>query len=50
MIYHIGDSITIFISIENPSLNSYTGGSVAAPVFAKIAESSLNHLGYFQDE
>ena len=44
------DSLTIFISIENPSLNSYTGGSVAAPVFAKIAESSLNHLGYFQDE
>ena len=44
------DSITIFVSIENPSLNSYTGGSVAAPVFAKIAESSLNHLGYFQDE
>ena len=44
------DSITIFVSIENPSLNSYTGGTVAAPVFAKIAESSLNHLGYFQDE
>ena len=44
------DSITIFVSIENPSLNSYTGGAVAAPVFAKIAESSLNHLGYFQDE
>ena len=44
------DSITIFVSIENPSLNSYTGGAVAAPVFAQIAESSLNHLGYFQDE
>ena len=44
------NSITIFVSIENPSLNSYTGGAVAAPVFAKIAESSLNHLGYFQDE
>ena len=44
------DSITIFVSIENPSLNSYSGGAVAAPVFAKIAESSLNHLGYFQDE
>jgi len=23
---------------------------VAAPVFSKIAESSLNHLGYFEDE
>ena len=44
------DSITIFVSIENPALNSYTGGAIAAPVFAKIAESSLNHLGYFQDE
>tara|TARA_A100001015_G_scaffold12169_1_gene14396 strand:+ start:1358 stop:2977 length:1620 start_codon:yes stop_codon:yes gene_type:complete len=43
-------SLTIFVSIENPGLNSYTGGAVAAPVFAKIAESSLNHLGYFQDE
>ena len=43
-------SLTIFVSIDNPSLNSYSGGVVAAPVFAKIAESSLNHLGYFQDE
>jgi cell division protein FtsI (penicillin-binding protein 3) len=43
-------SLTIFVSIESPGLNSYTGGAVAAPVFAKIAESSLNHLGYFQDE
>tara|TARA_B100001175_G_scaffold311678_1_gene316457 strand:+ start:2888 stop:4507 length:1620 start_codon:yes stop_codon:yes gene_type:complete len=47
----IGDeSLTIFVSINNPGLNSYTGGAVAAPVFAKIAESSLNHLGYFEDE
>ena len=47
----IGDeSLTIFVSINNPGLNSYTGGSVAAPVFAKIAENSLNHLGYFEDE
>ena len=47
----IGDeSLTIFVSINNPGLNSYTGGEVAAPVFAKIAESSLNHLGYFEDE
>ena len=43
-------SLTIFVSIDEPGLNSYTGGSVAAPVFAKIAESSLNHLGYFEDE
>ena len=44
------ESLTIFVSINNPGLNSYTGGAVAAPVFAKIAESSLNHLGYFEDE
>ena len=43
-------SLTIFVSIDNPSLNSYSGGVVAAPVFTKIAESSLNHLGYFEDE
>ncbi len=44
------ESLTIFVSIDDPSLNSYSGGVVAAPVFAKIAESSLNYLGYYQDE
>ena len=44
------NSLTIFVSIDDPSLNSYSGGSVAAPAFAKIAENSLNHLGYFEDE
>ena len=43
-------SLTIFVSIDEPSLNSYSGGSVAAPVFLKIAESTLNYLGYFKDE
>ena len=43
-------SLTIFVSIDNPGLNSYSGGVVAAPVFSLIAESSLNHLGYFEDE
>ena len=43
-------SLTIFVSIDEPSLNSYSGGSVAAPVFSKIAESTLNYLGYFKDE
>ena len=38
-------SLTIFISIDDPSLNAYSGGAVAAPVFTKIAESSLNYLG-----
>ena len=44
------ESLTIFVSIDNPGLNAYTGGAVAAPLFAKIAESSLNYLGYFEDE
>ena len=44
------ESLTIFVSIDEPNLNLYSGGAVAAPIFAKIAESSLNHLGYFQDE
>ena len=44
------ESLTIFVSIDEPDLNLYSGGAVAAPIFAKIAESSLNHLGYFQDE
>ena len=39
-------SLTIMVSIDNPSLNSYSGGAVAAPVFAKIADSTLNYLGY----
>ena len=43
-------SLTIFVSIDEPGLNAYSGGAVAAPVFAKIAESSLNHLGFFEDE
>ncbi|MAR95453.1 MAG: cell division protein FtsI [Gammaproteobacteria bacterium] len=43
-------SLTIFVSIDEPGLNAYSGGAVAAPLFAKIAESSLNHLGYFEDE
>ena len=43
-------SLTIFVSIDNPGLNAYSGGAVAAPLFAKIAESSLNHLGFFEDE
>ena len=35
-------SLTIFVSIDEPGLNSYSGGTVAAPVFAKIDERSLN--------
>jgi cell division protein FtsI/penicillin-binding protein 2 len=44
------ESLTIFVSIEDPDLNAYSGGMVAAPLFAEIAESSLNYLGYIEDE
>ena len=44
------ESLTIFVSIDDPGLNAYSGGSVAAPIFAKIAENSLNYMGYFEDE
>tara|TARA_B110000003_G_scaffold47308_1_gene45705 strand:- start:5846 stop:7465 length:1620 start_codon:yes stop_codon:yes gene_type:complete len=43
-------SLTIFVSIEEPGLNAYSGGMVAAPLFKKIADSSLNYLGYIEDE
>jgi cell division protein FtsI (penicillin-binding protein 3) len=43
-------SLTIFVSIEEPGLNAYSGGMVAAPLFKKIADSSLNYLGYKEDE
>lgn len=43
-------SLTIFVSIEEPGLNAYSGGMVAAPLFKKIADSSLNYLGYMEDE
>jgi cell division protein FtsI (penicillin-binding protein 3) len=44
------DSLTILVSIEDPNLNTYSGGAVAAPVFSKIAEDSLKFLGYTPDE
>ena len=44
------ESLTIFVSIDDPGLNAYSGGLVAAPIFAKIAENSLNYMGYFEDE
>lgn len=40
------DSVTILVSIDDPSLNAYSGGLVAAPVFSKIAEDTINYLGY----
>ena len=43
-------SLTIFVSIDEPGLNAYSGGMIAAPLFKKIADSSLNYLGYSEDE
>ena len=40
------NSLTILVSVDDPNLNSYSGGAVAAPIFSKIADSSLNYLGY----
>ena len=36
--------LTIFVSIDEPGLNNYSGGSVAAPLFAAISNDVLNYL------
>ena len=36
--------LTIFVSIDEPGLNNYSGGSVAAPLFAAIASDVLSYL------
>ncbi len=36
--------LTIFVSIDEPGLNNYSGGSVAAPLFAAISRDVLNYL------
>jgi cell division protein FtsI (penicillin-binding protein 3) len=38
-------ALTIVIVIDSPHGKGYTGGVVAAPVFKRIAEASLRHLG-----
>ena len=42
--------IAIVVTIENPQGNHYTGGSVSAPVFSKIAENSLELMGVNPDK
>ena len=37
--------LTIVVVIDSPHGNGYMGGAVAAPIFKKIAEASLRHLG-----
>ena len=36
--------LTIFVSIDEPGLNNYSGGSIAAPLFAAISNDVLNYL------
>ena len=36
--------LTIFVSVEEPGLNNYSGGSVAAPLFAAISKDVLSYL------
>ena len=38
-------ALTIVVLIDSPHGNGYMGGAVAAPVFKRVAEASLRHLG-----
>ena len=36
--------LTIFVNIDEPGLNNYSGGGIAAPLFAAISNDVLNYL------
>ena len=36
--------LTIFVTIDEPGLNNYSGGSLAAPLFAAISKDVLNYF------
>jgi cell division protein FtsI (penicillin-binding protein 3) len=38
-------ALTIVVVIDSPHGSGYMGGAVAAPIFKRIAEASLRHLG-----
>jgi cell division protein FtsI (penicillin-binding protein 3) len=38
-------ALTIIVVIDSPHANGYYGGTVAAPIFKRIAQESLRHLG-----
>jgi cell division protein FtsI (penicillin-binding protein 3) len=38
-------ALTVLVVIDNPRKSGYFGGTVAAPVFKRIAEAALLHLG-----
>lgn len=41
---------TILVSVDSPRNGGYYGGTIAAPVFKRIAEATLRHLGVPSDE
>ena len=46
IVFIFGESkrLTIFVNIDEPGLNNYSGGDVAAPLFAAISNDVLNYL------
>jgi membrane peptidoglycan carboxypeptidase len=40
---------TILVVIDSPHAGSYFGGTVAAPIFRRVAEATLRHLGVRQN-
>jgi membrane peptidoglycan carboxypeptidase len=38
-------ALSIIVVIDSPHAGAYAGGAVAAPIFKRIAEASLRHLG-----
>jgi cell division protein FtsI (penicillin-binding protein 3) len=38
-------AVTILVLLDSPRGKGYYGGAVAAPVFARVAEATLRHLG-----
>ncbi len=38
-------AITVIVMVDTPRVGSDTGGQVAAPIFQRITEASLRHLG-----
>jgi membrane peptidoglycan carboxypeptidase len=38
-------ALAVVVVIDSPHANGYYGGTVAAPIFKRIAEASLRHLG-----
>ena len=37
--------VTILVVVDSPHGRGYTGGAVAAPIFKRIAEAAIRHLG-----